>query len=134
MGSNQHQDVNEVWFAGGHSDIGGGWRKAKGETWPLSHAPLVWMIHEAEAAGLKFDAEYPFLMLEKLPIQILLTLSRKMANFLCIPDQVDENGERKENAKVRETFVQALQESYRNGVIHDSLEKGPEVPARTANF
>lgn len=51
------QDVSEVWFAGGHSDIGGGWRKAKGETWPLSHAPLVWMINEAEAAGLKFDAE-----------------------------------------------------------------------------
>lgn len=51
------QDVSEVWFAGGHSDIGGGWGKAKGETWPLSHAPLVWMINEAEAAGLNFDAE-----------------------------------------------------------------------------
>ncbi|KAK5061547.1 hypothetical protein LTR84_008091 [Exophiala bonariae] len=114
-GSDQGQDVNEVWFAGGHSDIGGGWRKATGETWPLSHTPLVWMIHEAEAAGLKFDAE-------------------KMANFLCIPESVDENGERKENPKIREIFLRALQESYRNGVIHDSLEKGPEVPARTANF
>jgi uncharacterized protein (DUF2235 family) len=52
------QDIKEVWFAGGHADIGGGWQKCEGESWPLSHAPLVWMIHEAERAGLKFDAMY----------------------------------------------------------------------------
>lgn len=52
------QDVSEVWFAGGHADIGGGWKRCTGETWPLSHAPLVWMIHEAERAGLRFDAMY----------------------------------------------------------------------------
>jgi len=49
------QDVSEVWFAGGHADIGGGWKRCQGETWPLSHTPLVWMIHEAERAGLRFD-------------------------------------------------------------------------------
>lgn len=54
----RHQDIKEVWFAGGHADIGGGWQICKGETWPLSHAPLVWMIHEAERAGLRFDAMY----------------------------------------------------------------------------
>ena len=53
------QDILEVWFAGCHADIGGGWPKeeAKGETWQLSHTPLVWMVHEAEKAGLKFDPE-----------------------------------------------------------------------------
>ncbi|KEF61074.1 uncharacterized protein A1O9_02639 [Exophiala aquamarina CBS 119918] len=54
-GTDQAQDVSEVWFAGGHADIGGGWKRCQGETWPLSHAPLVWMIHEAERAGLNFD-------------------------------------------------------------------------------
>ncbi len=52
------QDIQEVWFAGGHADIGGGWPKAIGEKWMLSHAPLVWMVHEAEKAGLPLDPVY----------------------------------------------------------------------------
>lgn len=54
------QDIEEVWFAGGHGDIGGGWTKGDTESWMLSHAPLVWMVHEAERAGLKFDPGYDF--------------------------------------------------------------------------
>ncbi|GJP91488.1 sporulation associated protein [Aspergillus niger] len=49
------QDIQEVWFPGCHADIGGGWKRAKGEAWPLSHAPLVWMVQEAKKAGLQFD-------------------------------------------------------------------------------
>lgn len=49
------QDIEEVWFAGGHADIGGGWTKQNEEKWMLSHAPLVWMVHEAAKAGLEFD-------------------------------------------------------------------------------
>lgn len=51
----KHQDIEEVWFAGGHADIGGGWNKSDGEKWMLSHAPLVWMVNEATKAGLVFD-------------------------------------------------------------------------------
>ncbi|PWY90209.1 hypothetical protein BO70DRAFT_136678 [Aspergillus heteromorphus CBS 117.55] len=49
------QDIQEVWFPGGHADIGGGWKLAEGEDWPLSHAPLVWMVQEAKKAGLQFE-------------------------------------------------------------------------------
>lgn len=49
------QDIQEVWFPGGHADIGGGWELMPGEQWPLSHAPLVWMVQEAQKAGLRFD-------------------------------------------------------------------------------
>jgi hypothetical protein len=49
------QDIQEVWFPGGHADIGGGWKLEKGEEWPLSHAPLVWIVQEAQNAGLDFD-------------------------------------------------------------------------------
>ncbi|KAE8145098.1 hypothetical protein BDV25DRAFT_165405 [Aspergillus avenaceus] len=49
------QDIQEVWFPGGHADIGGGWAPGKNEGYPLSHAPLVWMVHEAQQAGLQFD-------------------------------------------------------------------------------
>ncbi|KNG85718.1 hypothetical protein ANOM_006735 [Aspergillus nomiae NRRL 13137] len=48
------QDIQEVWFPGGHADIGGGWQQEPDE-WPLSHAPLVWMVQEARRAGLQFD-------------------------------------------------------------------------------
>ena len=34
------QDIDEVWFLGGHGDIGGGWAKAEGEKWQLCHMPL----------------------------------------------------------------------------------------------
>jgi len=54
--SRKRQDIEEVWFPGCHSDIGGGWTRSDTETWMLSHAPLVWMIHEAMKAGLKFDS------------------------------------------------------------------------------
>ncbi|GME51786.1 short chain dehydrogenase reductase family [Neofusicoccum parvum] len=49
------QDIQEVWFAGCHADIGGGWSLEEGEESPLSHVPLVWMVREAQRAGLRFD-------------------------------------------------------------------------------
>jgi len=57
-GSNKNQDIEEVWFSGGHADIGGGWSRTSKETWMLSHVPLVWMIQEAMMAGLEFDSGY----------------------------------------------------------------------------
>jgi uncharacterized protein (DUF2235 family) len=42
------QDIRQVWFAGVHSDIGGGYPERD-----LANAPLIWMIEEALDAGLK---------------------------------------------------------------------------------
>lgn len=50
------QNIDEVWFAGGHGDIGGGWGVQAG-TKSTSHVPLVWMVREAMKAGLSFDTE-----------------------------------------------------------------------------
>ena len=47
------QDVEEVWFVGGHSDIGRGWEARERRKSP-SHIPLAWMVQEAMQAGLKF--------------------------------------------------------------------------------
>jgi hypothetical protein len=52
---NDEQDIQEVWFAGAHADIGGGWPLHPGEDTALSHIPLVWMVREAEKAGMRFD-------------------------------------------------------------------------------
>jgi uncharacterized protein (DUF2235 family) len=44
------QDVKQVWFAGVHADIGGGYPESESG---LSKYPLLWMINQAKAAGLK---------------------------------------------------------------------------------
>jgi uncharacterized protein (DUF2235 family) len=43
----QHQTIEQVWFAGVHSDVGG-WYDERG----LSDIALIWMLEKAEAAGL----------------------------------------------------------------------------------
>jgi hypothetical protein len=45
------QDVKEVWFAGGHSDVGGGYSEKESA---VAKIPLAWMIEEMEPMGLKF--------------------------------------------------------------------------------
>lgn len=51
------QDIEELWFPGCHADLGGGWPLSDEEERPLSHGPLVWMVTEAQKAGLDFDRE-----------------------------------------------------------------------------
>src|SRR5262249_37740483 len=46
------QDVKQVWFAGVHSDVGGGYPEKESG---LSKIALEWMIREGEAAGLLVD-------------------------------------------------------------------------------
>ncbi|KAF2842814.1 hypothetical protein M501DRAFT_984997 [Patellaria atrata CBS 101060] len=54
-GEEREQDILEVWFPGCHADIGGGLPLHDGEDAALSHVPLVWMVQEAQRAGLRFD-------------------------------------------------------------------------------
>lgn len=50
------QDIDEIWFAGGHGDVGGGWEiPTDGKS--ASHVTLTYMIREAQRAGLNFDPE-----------------------------------------------------------------------------
>jgi hypothetical protein len=46
------QDVKQVWFAGTHGDIGGGYPEPQSG---LSKFPLAWMIEEAVAYGLRIN-------------------------------------------------------------------------------
>lgn len=47
--SSRSQDIKQVWFAGVHSDVGGGYPETASA---LSKIPLIWMVEEAEAHGL----------------------------------------------------------------------------------
>lgn len=44
------QDIEQRWFPGCHSDIGGGFRESESA---LSKRPLIWMVEEAVKAGLR---------------------------------------------------------------------------------
>jgi uncharacterized protein (DUF2235 family) len=50
MRSNNGQSLKQVWFAGAHADVGGGY---EGST--LSTIPLMWMAFEAEKLGLSLS-------------------------------------------------------------------------------
>lgn len=47
--NSEPQDCKQVWFAGVHADVGGGYPEAESE---LSKLPLIWMVEQAKAAGL----------------------------------------------------------------------------------
>ena len=51
--NSEPQDILQVWFAGVHSDIGGGYPEVESG---LSKYPLLWMIDEAIKSGLQVDA------------------------------------------------------------------------------
>jgi len=46
----QNSSIEQVWFAGAHADVGGGYK-----TRALADIPLVWMARQAEATGLALD-------------------------------------------------------------------------------
>jgi uncharacterized protein (DUF2235 family) len=52
VSTHPEQDIKQVWFAGVHSDIGGGYPEPKSG---LSKFPLSWMIEEAVNHGLLID-------------------------------------------------------------------------------
>lgn len=45
----ESQKISQVWFAGVHSNVGGGYPDDS-----LAHVPLIWMMNEAEKTGLRF--------------------------------------------------------------------------------
>jgi hypothetical protein len=109
------QDIEEVWFPGCHADIGGGRKLDEDEEYALSHVPLVWMVNEAQDAGLQFDPE-----------------KRKL--FRCFYDPRDSCLSPTEEATVdqQETnellqFKSALWRAATTSRIHDFLQFGQGV-------
>ncbi|MFF5475890.1 DUF2235 domain-containing protein [Streptomyces sp. NPDC012935] len=48
----QGQKLKQVWFAGVHCDVGGGYKETG-----LSDIPLLWMVDQARRYGLQFDTD-----------------------------------------------------------------------------
>ncbi|KAA8646318.1 hypothetical protein EYZ11_008444 [Aspergillus tanneri] len=144
------QDIQEVWFPGGHADIGGGWKLSDGEDWPLSHAPLVWMVQEAQKAGLQFDPRKlkQFECCEEFdgdysPIRENINWNRSNGwgqdqDYAHIREHdksehpmfrlaINDNG--KQRSKSSCNFLTALHSSSASGLLHDCLSFGQGLPA-----
>lgn len=118
----EEQDISEVWFPGQHGDVGGGWKLNSKDKWPLSHIPLVWMVREAQTAGLEFDPE-------------------KMKRFDCYEDPTPDNLGLTEQPTVNGTkstnahgdlcrddpFKNTLKKTMDHGIVHDCLTYGGGV-------
>ncbi|KAL4785627.1 hypothetical protein BJX76DRAFT_163716 [Aspergillus varians] len=144
----QEQDIQEVWFPGGHADIGGGWTLGEGESWALSHAPLVWMVQEALAAGLEFDPAKmkQFECMEEFegeysPIRGNIKWQKSWCQDPAHDSEQNGTASEKENhmykAKSREhehpsnssqRFKAALYASSTDGLLHDCLAFGSGLP------
>jgi uncharacterized protein (DUF2235 family) len=134
------QDIQEVWFPGGHADIGGGWKLNPGETWPLSHAPLVWMVQEAQRAGLVFDERKlkQFECCEEFsgdvsPIcETFAFQHHKELEKVTIEvhgnSQSATKGEKTQGSTRCTSFRTALEHSSTQGSLHDCLEFGGQLP------
>lgn len=100
----EDQDVKEVWFAGVHSDVGGGYTE---EESGLSKIALEWMLHEAQQLGLKIDEHK---CLETLGVKEQIekeNMSRSIEHdsFLALPEEYNET----------------VQPPDPKGILHNSL-------------
>ncbi|GFF87969.1 uncharacterized protein YEL023C [Aspergillus udagawae] len=127
------QDIEEVWFPGCHADIGGGWPLKPGE-YPLSHVPLVWMVQNAQKAGLRFD-------------------TGKLRRFHCSGDSTEDHAEHSQGENHAENLHNRaaqnigdevsgrespmpgldyyLRKSSTDSRMHDSLRFGKGLPWTT---
>lgn len=58
--------IEQVWFAGSHADVGGGYHDRE-----LADIPLLWMIDRAKSAGLQVDEATPGLLPSPAAINVL---------------------------------------------------------------
>ncbi|PHH51290.1 Uncharacterized protein YEL023C [Ceratocystis fimbriata CBS 114723] len=134
------QDIDEVWFSGGHGDVGGGWDVDRPGCMNISHVPLTWMVREASRAGLRFDVDKVIATgcaaalkdidperaeAEAIP-DIQVEVARSSTGSLATektPPSRDISGAADESGDPRAKFHDILHKAETN-VIHDSLVFG----------
>ena len=120
------QDMDEVWFAGGHGDVGGGW-EVPDDRKSTSHVPLTWMVREAMRAGLSFDQEALVAMgcqdSDGAPVG-----GGRANPAIRVQDEMgkeDTNGQLSPEEKgTRESEFRRHMHAAHTSCIHDSLEYG----------
>ena len=97
----EHMDIQQVWFAGAHCDIGGNYKPDKDGT-VLSDNALAWMIREAEKAGLKIEDHLPDIIKEN----PLAKLHKSRRHFY----------------RIKEAYERPIDHSKGEVLIHESVK------------
>jgi uncharacterized protein (DUF2235 family) len=93
----ENADHRQMWFAGVHSDVGGGYQAPRNR---LSRVPLRWMVREARAAGMhvnedvlaSLDLENTWMQDEQAEQNESLTALWRALEFLPLPHREKKNG------------------------------------------
>jgi len=125
--------IEQVWFAGVHADIGGGYK-----TRSLADTPLVWMAEQSEAAGLALD----WTCLPNPATLDVTAPAHDSSSALFALDRyhptLREIGMKKCNVKLNESLYEALDETGKpvatiNERIHKSVIARYAAPAQVCS-
>ena len=121
----QHQQMEQVWFAGVHTNIGGGYEDAG-----LSDITFLWMKDKAEACGLAFDQDY--IQQTFVPNHLGELRDSKTGLYALLRDAVRSIGEGyNANEAIHRSAVdrmeQAFNPSYRPTNLLSYLQSGGKV-------
>jgi uncharacterized protein (DUF2235 family) len=105
------QDIKQVWFAGAHSDVGGGYPEKDAA---LSKYPLLWMMDEAVAAG--------------------LAVNKRMVNRLAWGENPPNRPFNYVAPSVRGMLHDSMTSSWRPLEFVPKMDKYKEWPARKSFF
>ena len=97
------QHVEQVWFTGAHSDVGGGEADQGTGVAELSDVPLSWMIDKARALGLQFDEAVAKQYAN--PVDANLALSKFHESWKFIPNGVPIRRTIEPNASISNSVV-----------------------------
>ena len=118
---NKKVDLKQVWFAGVHTDVGGGYKPDSDDT-VLSDIPMLWLMTEASLVGLTFE---DFLTVNKVNalatqhdeykgmMRFLGKYVRKIPNPKIMPTLVHSSvKERYENSSYKSTPIENFIKKY----------------------
>ena len=77
-----HTDLKQVWFAGAHADVGGGYEAGEDA---LSNIALRWMATEAALCGLAVDGKAPWLKSADEPVVVHHEIRKMFVATLPLP-------------------------------------------------
>jgi uncharacterized protein (DUF2235 family) len=130
------QTLEQVWFTGAHSDVGGGEPDDLPGTTALSDITLGWMMDKASALGLQFAAEAPMPLDAALALDTFheswkvfngVPIRRKIANNSSIANSVlvrcsSQSAWRPENLTFQDKTSGVLAASYQTVSVVKPLE------------
>ncbi len=125
---NLNQKMEQVWFAGVHTNIGGGYQDSG-----LSDITFTWMKEKAEACGLAFDTNYIKPPINPNPLGEIR--DSKTGPYNLLPDFIrpigrGENSNESVHWSAVERMENATHPDYKPKNLVEYLEKGGKVTPR----